>query len=500
MATIQYGRLQGPLGFSRDVAIKRLHPQFAKDESFVSMLLDEARLSARIAHVNVVQTIDVLSEPGQLSIIMEYVHGESLAGLLDRVRARGGHVPVRIAVALIAGILHGLHAAHETRGEHGEPLHIVHRDVSPENILVASDGVARLVDFGVARAQGRSRVTPAGELKGKLAYMASEQYRGEGVDRRVDVYGASVVLWETLAGRDLFTGETDAALVGAVLDQRVEPPSRFEPEVPPELDAVVLRGLARDPAQRFATTREMALTLERTVTLATQSEVSDWLEEIAGDLLRRRSDELRQMRDAHDAASDAAREQVGTLRLDAPASRPLPASDVPARASGQAGEMGGTLRRLERARASLRALRSRTMRPWLALVGLALVGLGFATWVRLRTVDRAPVVETRELAAQPGRTAGQVPVRADAGAAAPASVERTLQASERSVPEATKPPLETSPDAGAAGRRPRRKLTRGERDKPRARELPSTPVSVDCTPPFWLDARGLRHIKRECLD
>jgi serine/threonine protein kinase len=328
MATVQYGRLVGPGGFAKGVAIKRLHPHFGRDPSFVTMFLDEARLAARITHVNVVPTLEVLSEPGEVSVVMEYVHGESLAGLLTLVAQRGEVVPVRVASTLLAGVLHGLHAAHETRGEHGEPLSIVHRDVSPQNILVGADGIARLLDFGIAKAAGRNRVTPTGELKGKLAYMAVEQYKGEEVDRRVDVYGASVVLWETLTCRLLFDGPNDAATAAAAMSGPVEPPSTLVAAVPEVLDRIVMRGLSRNKDERFATARDMALALEREVGVVPQSELADWVSSVAGELLASRAEVLREMQRRAEPRSVRDTGPVGTRRMasDPPSSGPRPAS------------------------------------------------------------------------------------------------------------------------------------------------------------------------------
>src|ERR1019366_2190828 len=198
MATVHFGRLTGVAGFARSVAIKRLHPQYARDPDFVKMFLDEARLAARITHPNVVATLDVVSEGEDLLLVMDYVRGVSLSQLSRIMRARGERIPPLIVSGVIAGVLHGLHAAHEAKSETGQRLDIVHRDVSPQNCLVGTDGVARVLDFGVAKAAGRLQTTRDGQLKGKLSYMAPEQIHGATVTRRTDIYAASVVLWETL--------------------------------------------------------------------------------------------------------------------------------------------------------------------------------------------------------------------------------------------------------------------------------------------------------------
>jgi eukaryotic-like serine/threonine-protein kinase len=168
MATVHIGRLLGPVGFSRTVAIKRLHPRYAGDPEFVSMFLEEARLVARIRHPHVVPMLDVVATAGELFLVMEYVAGESLARLAHAAAERGERVPLRVSVAILSGLLQGLHAAHEAHDEHGQPLGIVHRDVSPQNVLVGSDGQARVLDFGIAKAAGRVQTTADGQVKGKL--------------------------------------------------------------------------------------------------------------------------------------------------------------------------------------------------------------------------------------------------------------------------------------------------------------------------------------------
>ena len=264
MATVLLGKLIGAAGFSRTVAIKRLHPQFAKDPEFVSMFIDEARIAARIRHPNVVATLDTVSVHGELFLVMEFVLGESLSKL---TRPTTGEtqpaVPVDIAVAIMVGALHGLHAAHEATDERGVGLEVVHRDVSPQNVMVGVDGVSRVLDFGVAKALGRLQTTHQGQVKGKVAYMAPEQLRAQRVDRRTDVYAASVVLWEVLTGRRLFVSHSPGETMARVLEQTVDPPSKHAKGIAVALDEIVLRGLRRDPSQRFATAEEMAEMIKR---------------------------------------------------------------------------------------------------------------------------------------------------------------------------------------------------------------------------------------------
>jgi len=289
MATVHFGRLSGPVGFTRTVAIKRLHPHYAKDPDFVTMFLDEARLCGRIRHPNVVPTLDVVTTQGEIFIVMEYVAGEALSRLMKAAAAKKVMMPPKVAATIMSSVLHGLHAAHQTKDEHGRELGIVHRDVSPQNILVGADGTARVLDFGVAKAAGRLQTTREGQLKGKIAYMPPEQLSGAPVTKQVDIYAASVVLWEALTGRRLFDGETEAVVLARAIEGCVDPPSNHNAFLEPAIDAVVLRGLARDPEMRFVTAREMALAIEQTIGLASPSEVGEWVEMISGDELHRRA-------------------------------------------------------------------------------------------------------------------------------------------------------------------------------------------------------------------
>jgi serine/threonine-protein kinase len=290
MATVHLGRLIGPAGFARIVAIKRLHPQFAKDPEFVSMFLDEARLAARIRHPNVVSTLDVVALDGELFIVMDYVEGESLARLRRLAGERGRPLPVDVSRAIFVNVLHGLHAAHETRGETGAPLGLIHRDVSPQNVLVGVDGIARLVDFGVAKAAGRMQQTKEGVVKGKIAYMSPEQLRRGHLDRRTDVYASSVVLWEVLAGRRLFTGDNDFQVAEQILGVGAEhPPSHFNPLVDAALDAAVMRGMRADPTERHATALEMADVVEQSGALASARSVGQQVFELAAEVLTDRA-------------------------------------------------------------------------------------------------------------------------------------------------------------------------------------------------------------------
>jgi serine/threonine protein kinase/CheY-like chemotaxis protein len=292
MATVHFGRLMGASGFARTVAIKRLHPQFAREPEFVGMFLDEARLAARIRHPNVVPTLDVIATDGELFIVMEYVQGETLSRLLRALRERGEAMPPRIAASVLSGVAHGLHAAHEATDEKGAPLGIVHRDVSPQNVILGVDGVARVLDFGVAKAAVRLQTTRDGQLKGKLAYMAPEQLGSGVVNRLTDIYATGVLLWEALTGRRLFEAESEGELVAKVLLGQPPAPSTVNPAIPPEMDAIAMRALDLEPANRFQSAREMALALEGVPSISMHSQVGEWVATVAHDVLAFRAQRI----------------------------------------------------------------------------------------------------------------------------------------------------------------------------------------------------------------
>ncbi|WP_236604975.1 serine/threonine-protein kinase [Sandaracinus amylolyticus] len=256
MATLFLARRSGAAGFRRHVAIKVVHEHLASDRAFVRMFVDEALLQARIHHPNVVHVEELGEQDGQHFLVMEYVHGCSLAQLMDGLARRARRLTPEMACNVAAQVLAGLHAAHELRDEQSALLGVVHRDVSPQNVLLAYEGHVKLIDFGVAKAKNRQS-TVGGSLKGKLRYMAPEQAFGRPVDRRCDVYAIGIVLWEMLTMRKLFQAEEDLALLELVRHPKVDPPSTYAPEISPALDAVVMKALAPSAEDRFATAHDM---------------------------------------------------------------------------------------------------------------------------------------------------------------------------------------------------------------------------------------------------
>ncbi len=469
-AAVHLGRQLGAVGFARTVAIKRLHPQYAKDPSFVAMFLDEARLAARIRHPNVVPTLDVVSLDDELFLVMEYVHGESLARLSRHARARDERIPIEVAVGVASHALHGLHAAHEARSERGTPLEIVHRDVSPQNVLVGVDGVGRVLDFGIAKATSRLQVTAEGQLKGKLAYMAPEQLESHDVDRRVDVWAASIVLWEMLTGRRLFTGDHPGRLMKAVLSAPIPRPSEIADDVPPEVEAVVMRGLERDPDARFATAREMAVALEATGWVATQHAIGAWVERVAAASLAERADRIAEIEGTTDAGVPSTQETPRVVGPD------------PDRTQIDAGTFAATHAELVgRPRGRRRAL--------VAAIVTASAG-ALALSVGLIATRSAPDPAATKPAATPAfEPAAVAPSAVGSGAASTSAAA--------SAPPAPAP----SSEPAVVGKSVAPKATTKPTSKPTKPSAPAgkpTP-SKACDPPYIVDKDGVKIPKLQCL-
>lgn len=264
MATVYLARLTGVGGFQRLYAIKRLHAHLQNEKEFVEMFLDEARLAAGIHHPNVVPILEVGASPTTgYYLVMEYIEGDTFARLLARAASTKKRIPEQVTIRIGLDMLVGLHAAHELRDEAGLLAGVVHRDVSPQNVLVGSDGVARITDFGVARAASRLNATRAGQLKGKIAYMAPEQATGhEDIDRRADVFASGVVIWEGLAHRRLFKAESEAATLARVIAEPVTRLHDVAPRVPKAIADVVMKALERDLSRRYSTCADFADALE----------------------------------------------------------------------------------------------------------------------------------------------------------------------------------------------------------------------------------------------
>ncbi len=477
MGAVHFGLVHAQGGFCRVVAIKALRANEEEEASRKIMMLDEARLAGRIRHPNVVPVLDIVAEKDRLYLVMEYVHGEPLSRLQSRAWARGQSVPPDILVAVMADALRGLHAAHEAVDRDGAPLGLVHRDVSPQNILVGKDGFSRVVDFGVAKAKGRLQATTRGDVKGKIAYMAPEQIRGVEVDRRADVYAAGIILWEGIAGRTMHEGVEEPALLGRVLLGRVDPPSTVTGKGEP-LEAVVMRALAIPVEERFATALEMADALTCVVSPASATGVSAWVEELFREELAERELILRDLEAEAERVSLVPASSAGLDALaEFPGSGCRPSepkvAGVPATGAVDS------------------AIRGKKRWVWPVAFVIGLVAFGAA----IAFGKAGPfLADGGEEVAPPASAARQeeavTPV-ADVGSAkssTPVSSTGTPYALAGSAPLPRAQVLPGKPQPSA---KPESSGKVESSAKPAA--------TLDCDPPYTFDAQGNRQYKLECL-
>lgn len=273
MSKVRLAVVLGPAGFHKLVVLKELRANLSSSDQFLPMFLDEARLAARLNHPNVVQTNEVGRSGETYFIAMEYLDGQPLTNVLRRTATTGG-LPLGCVLRIVADVCAGLHHAHELRDFDGSPLHVVHRDVSPQNIFITYDGQTKVVDFGVAKADGRAVDTRVGVLKGKIRYMAPEQARGEPVDRRADIFSLGVVLYEMVAVRRLWQGKDLEALQELRAGRIPGSPKEFRPDLPEEVDRICRRALSALPEERFATALDMQRELEECLEGLTQPRVT----------------------------------------------------------------------------------------------------------------------------------------------------------------------------------------------------------------------------------
>lgn len=457
MATVHLGRLVGQVGFSRTVAVKRLHPQYAKDHDFVSMFVDEAKLASRIQHPNVVSTLDVVKTDDELFLVMEYVQGESLSKLVRQAARNGERIPVNIVLSVMSGMLHGLHAAHEAKSENREPLNLVHRDISPQNVHVGVDGVARVLDFGVAKAQVRSGATKDGQMKGKLSYMSPEQLNGQEVDRRSDVFSAGIVLWEALAGKRLFAGSDTGEILAKVLRSEIPVPKSILPDLPQAVSDVVMKALQRDASERFQTAKEFAVAIEHAAPGATIHTVGEWVRENGGEELAERAN-LVAVVESHpmDGLDEI------SSRIEAVRGRP----SFPFLDTGSAPEEkafgAGLLQRDE----------GWVRRRVIAVGLIVLACAGFYVVLRQSQAGGKPD-PIPPLPTQPAPSATHPPV-------VPPVVPSVVVTSTASTPTPTHEPPK-------------------DKDVPKLIQKPKPPVDRSCNPPYTIDANGIKKPKLQCL-
>jgi len=298
MATVWVARERlASRGRDRLVAVKAMLGELASEPEFVRMFIDEVRLVRSIRHPNVVDVYDVGETQGVMWMSMEWVEGESLHALIAEAGKRRA-IPPEIAVRIIRDVAAGMHAAHESRDSNGELRGVVHRDISPHNILIGTNGVVKLVDFGVAKALGRvADATRAGQLKGKFGYMSPEQALGKSVDRRSDVFSLGIVLFELTTSRRLFRGDSDVETLKLVVSGQVPPPSSIDPAYPPALERVVMKALERDPSARYQTAAEFSQDLSALLSaqrvVVPESGIAALVKRVVGDRIEQRRRAIR---------------------------------------------------------------------------------------------------------------------------------------------------------------------------------------------------------------
>jgi serine/threonine protein kinase len=413
MASVYVARQRSVAGIERLVVLKRVHPHLVSNREFCHMFLDEGRISSQIRHANVVSVIDAAEIGGEVCLIQEYVESVSMRQLIEAAKAAGEWLPPAVTAHIVCDMLKGLHAAHGAVDLRGQPLHVVHRDVSPGNIVVGLDGVSRLIDFGIARAATRLVETDSGVIKGKFAYMAPEQLKHRPVDARTDIFAAAAVLFHGLTGVAPFGSSNEGDTVLRILLTEVPDPSSFHSAVPKALDAVVQRALERDPDDRFESAAAFREAIERACPPASTQEVAAVVERFASEVLHERRQAIQEVLDK----SSFEESRAVPLEDTRPASRPT------------------------------RAYRS-------AVAVLAVAGLAGLAFLGLRHLAAAP--SSTALASPPAAsTSAEVPVAsavtpllAPSALPAPNDTGTVTSSSDR----APTPPRPTSPAQKTSGR------------------------------------------------
>ncbi|HUS28466.1 MAG TPA: serine/threonine-protein kinase [Kofleriaceae bacterium] len=495
MASIHIARLMGELGFSRIVAAKRMHPELIEDQEFVAMFLDEARVASKVHHRNVVPVLDVVTLGDEVMLVQEYIHGAPLSLLLQNSCSTNAHVPVPVAAAIACQVLAGLHCAHETTDELGAPLQIIHRDVSPQNIMIGTDGSARLLDFGVAKAAASAHVTRKGTFKGKLGYSAPEQIRGEAT-RQSDVYSLGVVLWELLVGKRLHANvsgeaqliaqimagksstitealEAERSWIGAYRWSQLE---AIEPIVRKALDPIARR--------RWQTAADMEEALSAAVPVASGADIAQWLKAVGKDFLEEREKMI--------AEEEASWRSAGSsMQLPALTTVEIPGAIptlVPTSTATEPNAMPETGASLMWKRGSTAVI--------FALVAL----LGISVAFLMRDLEHAPVAAPPPSSPPPATASVPTPPPAPDAPVVQNVVEKTVK---KPAPVVSSPPPVKRVTVATAPARIRAVRPPPARSAPRTpTAAPSPPkqpaVTLDCTTPFYFEGRK-KVFKPGCL-
>ena len=496
MASVYIARAQGVAGFERLVAIKVLHPHLAYEEEFISMFLDEARLAARIRHMNVVPTLDVSDSPGDgYFLVMEYIEGDHLGALLGRAAKNGDRLPRPFVCRVLIDTLQGLAAAHRLTDEHGAPLKLVHRDVSPHNILVGTDGIARLTDFGVAKADVRMASTRAGQFKGKLSYMAPEQASSNETDQRSDLFSVGIILWESLTGRRLFKGESNAATLNKLLNDTVSKPSDLWPDLE-AFDEVVMKALCRDPEGRFQNADEFGEALDSAAGrsgVAKTRDVAEIVRSLEADKLQ---DERQRVRNSIEMLGRA---EIAASTVPMPREGVEPRSQAYARSGGTGsyvhGSVSGVLRDGTPVVVRAGAPESNALK-WFVMVLAVVVFLyaGFLVWQLLlapparQPVERSPAVELEPSPPAPAPAATPKVVEAVDSESAEAPPKEAIKAPERKSSSVSARPRRrrARPQTQQASGSTEEPVKAAKKGTPSPREPAPTvdPVDIDIQNPY----------------
>src|SRR5688572_26610415 len=298
MAEVFKAKSYGVEGFEKIIAIKRILPTMGEDRDFIKMFIDEAKIAGQLAHANICQIFELGRIDGSHFIAMEYIWGKDLLQIQNRLRKNKVQMPIPMACFVIAKVLEGLDYAHRKRDPLGRPLEIVHRDCSPQNVLVSYEGEVKVIDFGIAKATSRNSRTMAGVLKGKFGYMSPEQVRGLPLDRRSDLFALGTMLYECLTSERLFQGETDFSTLEKVRNVDIRPPREVNPAIPESVERVILKALAKDVDDRYQWCSEMLADLQQYLmsqdVVFTAKSLSGWLKEVFQAEIERERQQLEQ--------------------------------------------------------------------------------------------------------------------------------------------------------------------------------------------------------------
>jgi eukaryotic-like serine/threonine-protein kinase len=523
MADVYLGVVRGPAGFNKLVVLKVLRSRFVNDAEFLKMFLDEARLAARFNHPNVVQTFEVEEDFGRHFLVMEYLEGHPLADFDDGQ----GDLPLPAAVRVLADVLSGLHYAHGLTDLHGQPLGVVHRDVSPQNVFVTYDGPAKLLDFGVAKVKNALSQTQDGAIKGKVRYMAPEQVNGEEIDHRVDLFAAGILLWRAATGKKLWSNLDQLAIMHRLVSgEPVPAPRSVRADVPPAVDAICEKALALRPDDRYQTAAEFAVALEEYLhdegAAGSHRAVARALDErYAADRAKFRSFVDERLRSLEGLPVDRA---SGVRRGDAEAvssQRPgfgvlvdFPAANTSVRPLPMSGSLPSSV-------SAVGALPRPPRRSWpfvSAAVGVGVAASAIAASVALRSAPgpakpgasvalTAPASAPSALAAEAPREPA-TPVASTApppvtSTTAPPVASTAPRATGEAPPEGDALPGDRATKGRGKGRNGGYKGPRPEATAaappPTAEPPPPRPSIDPCASPYYIDERGVKKVKRECL-